>query len=130
MPGSTATRTGCISTVSCAACNLAASITACCKRLQVVISLLSPSRLIFYFAAGVIIPLLAELDPASPSELFMNWDMARCLKWGYADKISMRKVFMSELSVAASQVEVPADANIMAATIMAAAKVRHSQLCR
>ncbi len=78
--------------------------------------------------AGVIIPLLAELDPANPSELFMNWDMARCLKWGYADKISMRKVFMSELSVAASQVEVPADANIMAATIMAAAKVRHSQL--
>ncbi len=76
----------------------------------------------------MIIPLLAELDPASPEHLYMSWDMARCLKWGYADKISMRKVFLSELSVAANHVEVPADANIIAATLVAATKVCHSWL--
>ncbi len=73
--------------------------------------------------AGVIIPLLAELDPANASQLFMNWDMARCLKWRYADKISLRRVYPTELSVAANNVDVPADASVIAGTIVAATQV-------
>ncbi len=72
--------------------------------------------------AGVIIPLLAELDPANASQLFMNWDMASCLKWRYANKISLRRVYLSELSVAANHVPVP-DAAIVASTVAAATEV-------
>ncbi len=70
----------------------------------------------------MIIPLLAELDPANTSQLLRNWDMSACLKWRYAERLRLRKVFMSELSVASGQVPV-LDAAIVASTVAAATEV-------